>query len=162
MAGGGFGRPEINEQNMIQRIAVPVAEALHSTLSAFHAISQESLRAVRVENDLDRVIFDFDRDALVVEGNPDDDSIEIRLVNRGEFQNTQAVEASHQDPWTCFIGKPFGWGWVTVNQQGYCDGVLLSFGGIDPQLLLTVAASALVVSTITRHQFTESRQTRRS
>jgi hypothetical protein len=24
-----------------------------------------------------------------------------------------------------------------VNQQGYCDGLLLSFGGIDPHLLLT-------------------------
>ncbi|MFY9724038.1 MAG: DUF6334 family protein [Bryobacteraceae bacterium] len=141
---------------MIQRIAVPVAEALHPTLSVFHAISQESLRAVRVENDLDRVIFDFDRGALVVEGNPDDDSIEIQFVNQGEFQNTEAVETSHLDPWARFIGKPFGWGWVTVNQQGYCDGLLLSFGGIDPQLLLTVAASALVVSTITRHEFTKS------
>lgn len=135
---------------MIQSIAVPVAEALHQALSVFHAVSQESLRAVRVENDLERVIFDFDKGALVVEGNPDDDSIEIRLVSQGEFAGIQAVAASHLDPWAPFIGKPFGWGWITVNQQGYCDGLLLSFGGIDPQLLLTVAASALVVSTIMR------------
>jgi len=70
---------------MIQSIAVPVAEALHQALSVFHAVSQESLRAVRVENDLERVIFDFDKGALVVEGNPDDDSIETRLANQGEF-----------------------------------------------------------------------------
>jgi hypothetical protein len=147
---------------MIQRIAVPVAEALHSTLAVFHPISQETLQAVRLEKDLNRVIFDFDRGALVIEGDPDDDSIEVRLMNHGEIESTQAVTVTHLDPWAPFIGKPFGWGWITVNQQGYCDGVLLSFGGIDPQLLLTVAASALVVSTITRHHFSESTQTRRS
>ena len=81
---------------MIQSIAVPVAEALHQALSVFHAVSQESLRAVRVENDLERVIFDFDKGALVVEGNPDDDSIEIRLVSQGEFAGIQAVAASHR------------------------------------------------------------------
>ena len=140
---------------MIRSIAVPVAEALHQTLSVFHAVSQESLRAVRIENGLERVIFEFEKGALVVEGDPDDDSIEIRLVNQGEFASTQAVEVSHLDPWAPFIGKPFGWGWITVNQQGYCDGLLLSFGGIDPQLLLTVAASALVVSTIMRRKLTK-------
>jgi hypothetical protein len=30
-----------------------------------------------------------------------------------------------------------------VNQQGYLDGVLLSFGGVIPQLLITVVASSL-------------------
>jgi hypothetical protein len=37
---------------------------------------------------------------------------------------------------------------VIVNQQGYCDGAMLSFDGIRPGVLLTVVASALKVSAI--------------
>lgn len=141
---------------MIQSIAVPVAGALDPILSVFREVSQQPLRSVRLEEDQNRVILDFERGELVVQGDPDDDSIEVRFVNQGETESTQAVLVGHLDPWASFIGKPFGWGWITVNQQGYCDGLLLSFDGIDPQLLLIVAASALVVSTVTRREFTRS------
>jgi hypothetical protein len=45
--------------------------------------------------------------------------------------------------WREFVGQPFGWGWAVMNQQGYSDGVLLSFGGVTPQVLLEVIASSL-------------------
>jgi hypothetical protein len=45
----------------------------------------------------------------------------------------------------------FGWGWITMNQQGYCDGLLLSFGKvIFPQLVLNVMASAIEVGKIAK------------
>jgi len=44
--------------------------------------------------------------------------------------------------------KSFGWGWLTINQQGYIDGDMLSFAGITPRLLITVVASSLKVSGI--------------
>jgi hypothetical protein len=45
--------------------------------------------------------------------------------------------------WSGLIGKPMGWGWLVVNQQGYLDSVLLSFGGVVPEVAIIVVASAL-------------------
>jgi Family of unknown function (DUF6334) len=39
-------------------------------------------------------------------------------------------------------------GYAVVNQQGYCDGLLLSFGDIRPKVLLQVMASSIEVKAI--------------
>lgn len=49
------------------------------------------------------------------------------------------------EPWQKLIGKECGWTWVTINQQGYRDGVLLSFSGIVPSVMLHVIASSIEV-----------------
>ncbi len=39
---------------------------------------------------------------------------------------------------------------LIMNQQGYIDGLLIGFDGIEPQVLLNVVASSIKVSQITR------------
>jgi hypothetical protein len=56
-------------------------------------------------------------------------------------------------PWRGFIGEPFGWGWITINQQDALDGILISFAGITPQLMLNVMASSIEEGII--HQSSE-------
>jgi hypothetical protein len=129
-----------------------VAEALAPMLSAFQSIIGKPLQSVwqcGTEGSLDRVALDFDGASLVILADENDDSIDITLSEQTDQRNISDVDASDLDPWRGFVGMPFGWGWVTVNQQGYCDGVLLSFGGIFPQIALNVVASSIKVAAIT-------------
>jgi len=129
------------------------AEALSPMLSVFQSISDQPLRAVwqiQTEGSLDRLILDFGPNVFVVGADENDDSIELSISAAADFRNIHGVDASDLAPWKSFVGRSFGWGWVTVNQQGYCDGLLLSFGGIIPQLVLNVIASSIKVGTIER------------
>lgn len=128
------------------------AEALFPMLSNFHSVGEGSLKAVWelfTQGCLERLILDFGSISLVAVADKDDDSIDLELTSAGDFHNAERVDASQTEPWKSFIGKPFGWGWITVNQQGYCDGLLLSFEGIVPQLVLNVVASSIKVARIT-------------
>lgn len=129
------------------------AEALAPMLSAFHAIDGRPLKAVRkiyTEGSLDKLVLDFGTMSLIVVADRNDDSIDIAVTDMPDVRNTDGVDGSHLEPWNKFIGKPFGWGWITINQQGYSDGLLLSFGDVVPQLILNVIASSLKVSVIRR------------
>ena len=128
------------------------AEALSPMLAFFHRIEGKVLHAawkVHTEGSLDRLILDFGSDALIVVADENDDSIDITVADVANLGTTDAVDGSNLDPWKRFVGQAFGWGWVTVNQQGYTDGLLLSFGGIVPQVAINVIASSIKVSTIT-------------
>jgi hypothetical protein len=57
------------------------------------------------------------------------------------------------------IGEAFGLGWITTNQQDALNGILLSFGGIRPQVMLNLVASSIVESVI--HKSSESKQRRK-
>jgi Family of unknown function (DUF6334) len=48
-------------------------------------------------------------------------------------------------PWRELVGKECFWTWVAVNQQGYCDGALLSFEGVVPNVLLNAICSSVTV-----------------
>jgi hypothetical protein len=85
---------------------------------------------------LEQVILDFGPVSLAIVAISDDDSVAVRCVKATDLNTTGLVDASHDQCWNDFIGTSFGWGWVTVNQQGYCDGMLLSFDGIVPQLVV--------------------------
>ncbi len=127
------------------------AEAIAPMLSAFHIIGDRPLRAVWqgfTEGSLDRMVLIFNQVSLIVIANEDDDSIDFTTADTTEGSDLGDINASLSEPWRTFIGKPFGWGWVTVNQQGYCDGLLLSFGGIIPQIVLNVRASSIYIDSI--------------
>jgi Family of unknown function (DUF6334) len=131
--------------------ALAVGEALFPVLSGFHEIGQQSLRAVWQTSTaacLDQIISDFDRLSLIVSAKQEDDSIDFDVVVAASVDRTGGVDASQLPEWKDLIDVPFGWGWVTVNQQGYCDGLLLSFGGIVPQVVLNVTASSILVGRI--------------
>jgi Family of unknown function (DUF6334) len=121
------------------------AEALDPMLGKFRRIDGEILRTVRRVRDegcLVRVILDFGHIYLTIEARPEDDTIDL-WTDEGATVARTGVDASKSEPWSSFVGKPFGWGWVTINQQGYCDGVLLSFDGITPRMMLNVVASSI-------------------
>lgn len=127
------------------------AEALFPMLSAFHSISDLPLQAVwqtLTEGSLDRFVFDFGPKALIVFADENDDSIELSVSETRDFLNEGGVDVSQMEPWASLIGASFGWGWLTINQQGYCDGLLLAFAGIVPQIVLNVIASSIKVGTI--------------
>jgi len=124
---------------------------LHPLLLKFHRISGHALRAVwHVYSDecLDKIILEFDQDCLIVEAEPDDDTIVFHLGSKSDLSRDQRQDASSSEPWRNLIGQGFGWGWITINQQDFLDGILLSFGGIIPQVMLNVIASSIKESVI--------------
>lgn len=128
-----------------------VATALYPMLSRFQELGQQRLRAVWQivdDTDLDRIIFDFDVRSLIVSAVHDNDTVNFEFADETNVDKSDGVEVSKLSPWKDFVGVSFGWGWVTVNQQGYCDGLLLSFGGIVPQIVLTVMASSIEVGRV--------------
>ncbi|MGA2858719.1 MAG: DUF6334 family protein [Candidatus Sulfotelmatobacter sp.] len=128
------------------------AEALFPLLSSFHALNGLSLKAVRetrVDEMVVSIVLDFDSKLLILAADENNDTIELVVRDSSDSeQPPPGGEKGHSSPWQGFIQKKFGWGWVTINQQGYLDGVLLSFDGINPQLIVTVVASSLKVSHI--------------
>ena len=132
-------------------IALAVGNALLPKLESFHEIEGRPLVSIwHVEQlgDLVRLILEFEAVSLIISA-VEDDSI--------DFKATTALEPKiapdhirRSEFWKDFVGLPFGWGWVTINQQGYCDGLLLSFGGIEPQILINVVASSLKLCRISR------------
>lgn len=131
---------------------------LHPLLLEFHGINGHRLRAVwRVYKDesLDKIVLGFDKDSLVVEAEPYDDTITFHLISNKDINTNGWLDASNSEPWIGFIGETFGWGWITINQQDGLDGILISFGGITPQVMLNVMASSIEESVI--HQPSEKR-----
>lgn len=128
------------------------AEALFPLLSSFHALNGLSLKDVRqnrVDDTVVSIVLDFDSKVLILAADEDDDTIEIVVRDSSDSQEpSPGGLLGHTNPWQRFIRKEFGWGWVTINQQGYLDGVLLSFDGISPQLIVTVVASSLKINDI--------------
>ena len=55
------------------------------------------------------------------------------------------VSVRSDKPWKNCIGKEFGWTWLGVNQQGYRDSAMISFDGIEPNILLNTICSSIEV-----------------
>ena len=126
------------------------AQALDPLLSGFRLIDDQVLKTVwyRREFDiLDKIILQFEEMSLAITANGDDE-VNFEAIPSQAINNINYVDASALNPWSAFIGKKFGWGWITMNQQGYCDGLLLGFGSIIPGLIFNVAASEILVGTI--------------
>lgn len=93
----------------------------------------------------DFIALKFTAGVLVFAVNADTDTVEVRHEEAEPFDFSGLIRASDSTPWSSLIGQSFGWGWVAINQQGYQDGVLLSFGGLQPSVLIVAAASSLRV-----------------
>jgi len=127
------------------------AEALFPLLSAFHEINGSVLKTVRQEIYEDShvgIVLDFESKSLIIRANPEDDTVDFFVVASSAIEKSDRNDVSQTFPWKQFIGKEFGWGWVSVNQQGYLDGLILSFGGIIPDLIVTVIASSLKLGSV--------------
>jgi hypothetical protein len=127
------------------------AEALLPVLSHFHELGNEHLKAVYIRDDegsVDQVLLVFDGKVLRVTADADWDTIEFCVSSLDSDDLTNSNDRTQSLPRSSFVSQPFGCGWVTLNQQGYCDGILISFGGVVPMLSLNVAASSVRVSAL--------------
>jgi hypothetical protein len=128
-----------------------VAEAMGPMLDVFHAIGEAPLDRVEylyAHGCLERIVFGFGPMSLVALADEDDDTVAISAANTGSLNLAPEADVSHMPLWKPLIGKPFGWGYIVVNQQGYCDGLLLGFGDIRPRVLLQVMASSIDIKPI--------------
>jgi hypothetical protein len=136
---------------MTDRLKIQAAEAVYPLLSIFHEVNGLPLRSVRqnyFEGSRVSIVLECGSRTLTLRADENDDTVNIFLDGIADFTVDQVEIVDEQEPWKEFIGQEFGWGWIMVNQQGYLDGVVLSFGGIVPQLMITVMASSLKVRKI--------------
>lgn len=133
-------------------VKTEAAEALYPLLSHFHKIENQALKAVWKFVDaglIERIVLDFGKVSLLVDADSEYDTINFVVKDCARVRRTGYINATRLDPWKSFIGKPFVWGWVIINQQGYCDGLLLSFDSIAPNLILNVIGSEIKVGIVT-------------
>ncbi len=132
-----------------------MSESLRQVLSTFQTIDDErgddesplrNVWYIRNDSCLEQVVLQLGDMFLVVAANQDDDT--VILSTALSFDTTTAENVSTSGTWHDLIGKSFGWGWATVNQQGYCDGIMLSFSGIEPKVCLNVIASSIKVAAV--------------
>jgi hypothetical protein len=95
------------------------AQILDPLLSHFCTIEDQQLRAVSYFYDsglLEAIILDFISVSLDLKVEPDDDTISFGVNEIDGLCRTGYVDASVLEPWDRLIGKPFGWGWVTIGE----------------------------------------------
>jgi hypothetical protein len=113
-----------------------------SAMAPFHAAQGYTLTAV-LSADTDKgeeIILAFGVRGLVFGCDADTDALELAFV---ELDDVDDADDLTGDPaWSKYIGKEFSTGWLTVNQQGFADGALLSFDDVVPEVGLNVVAGA--------------------
>ena len=97
------------------------------------------------DNCREALTLEFTTRNLLFTANPDDDTIHVRSEDTSSSNTSEWTRRDAKEPWKSLIGTAFGWGWITINQQGYCDGVLLSFDGVLPTIMLCVIGSGITV-----------------
>jgi hypothetical protein len=118
-------------------------------LSIFQSISKLPRISVSEKSSkgrLEEVVLDFGETCLIITANEEEDSLELRAAQRPGTAGF--VNVSESQPWTRFIGKKFGWGWLTINQLGAWDGLMLGFEAAAPEILLHAIDSSIRVRVI--------------
>ena len=124
---------------------------MQGALDAFHSINDMRLRNVIQVYEYDTLailVLEFDTASLFLTAVANDDSLDVSTTEPEHKSSLKFEGANEVKVWSDVLGKRFGWGWVTVNQQGYRDGALLSFEGIVPQIFVKVIASTLKFGTV--------------
>lgn len=125
------------------------ANTFFPRLSVFQAIANLSLVSVSEKSSAghrDEMVLDFGQTLLVITANEEEDSLELRAAQ--ETESSSLVNVSESEPWNKFIGKKFSWGWLTINQLGSWDGLVLGFEAATPQIMLHVIDSSIKVGMI--------------
>ena len=118
---------------------------MSETLKPFLQAQGRQLTAV-LGNDTgegEEIILAFSAEGLVFRCNEDSDAISVSFEAITALEGADDLTA--EPTWSRFIGKEFSTGWLTLNQQGYTDGALLSFDGVVPEVGLNVVAAAFEV-----------------
>jgi Family of unknown function (DUF6334) len=125
------------------------ASVFFPRLSIFQSISNLPLISVSEKSSEGRpeeMVLDFGETCLIITANEEEDSLEVRAAQRPDTAGF--VNVSESEPWTRFVGKRFGWGWLTINQLGAWDGLMLGFEAAAPQIMLHVTDSSIRVGVI--------------
>jgi hypothetical protein len=128
-----------------------VVTSYQDYLDSFYALaSAEPERLVAVYQKItdkcrEELALEFTTKTLFFTANPDDDTISVRSEDASSVNTSAWTRLEAKKPWKSLLGAEFGWGWVTINQQGYCDGVLVSFDGLLPTIMLCVTGSSITV-----------------
>jgi hypothetical protein len=132
-------------------------EAHQNILDAFDRLSLTTDRQLQAVHEewLDgcrsRLILSFAGESLILKAVEEDDTIEVSVAE-SMLPDSNFLAVSNEMAWKSLVGKEFGWGWATINQQGYCDGILLSFDNVVPRIVVNVSASSLDVFSIADFQ----------
>jgi hypothetical protein len=118
-----------------------VGELLHDDFEPFTSTLPARLLSVYTDTDSATLIVNTDGGGLHFRADPDD----TLYWGDGPIEESD-VDLSEQEPWRSLIGLECDFAWSTINQQGYMDGALLSFGGMLPRIALNVIASTIKVS----------------
>jgi hypothetical protein len=128
-----------------------VVTSYQDYLDSFYALaSAEPEKLVAVYEKItdkcrEALALEFTTKTLLFTANPDDDTISVRSEDAPSVNTSAWTRLEAKKPWKSLIETEFGWGWVTINQQGYCDGILLSFAGLSPTIMLCVTGSSITV-----------------
>jgi hypothetical protein len=120
-------------------------KALSPILQPFHQAQGKQLTAVlrRDTDEGEEMILAFGMDGLFFACDEDLDKLTLRFEELSDIEDVE--DLTTDAAWNRFLGKEFFWGWLTINQQGYNDGALLSFDGVVPEIGLNVVASEFEV-----------------
>lgn len=129
---------------------VAAATALDPRLRLFDGLGCREMSAVWSRHEcgsLTEIVLNFG--GLFLAATAEEDYDTLRIEVRTEQSLTGFTHISATAPWDRYLGQPFSWGWLTLDQQGYPDGVLLGFGDdIYPKIILNVIASEIKVGAI--------------
>jgi hypothetical protein len=99
------------------------------------------------------VALHFNEGVLVIEVDPEDDTVDIRLGSEADLLHspgTTESDRSFEPQWSPLLGFNCAWRWVFTNQQGYRDGaqVELSHDGQHFGFQWIAAASSLLAAEV--------------
>lgn len=118
---------------------------MSDVVKAFLEAQGRQLTAV-LSNDTtegEELLLAFGSEGLVFRCNEDSDALAISLEPLPALDDAEDLTA--HPIWSRFLGKEFSTGWLMMNQHGYCDGALLSFDGVVPEVGLNVVAAAFEI-----------------
>ncbi len=106
--------------------------------------------ASEADGDVDAVGFVFEEACFVVLVEPDDDSVDCRLLTAEQYSAWAERDGVGPDArWADCVGESLSWVWALQNQNGYEDAVQLYFCS-GRTLQLMAAASAFSLHEVTR------------
>jgi hypothetical protein len=94
------------------------------------------------------VLFDFGDGFLRVHVNENDDTLSASFLDPAAYADAEFEAGSRWSDFGEFreyIGRSCGLTWQAVNSQGYCDSILIAFGGIVPDVMLHALASSILL-----------------
>ena len=98
----------------------------------------------------DQLVLDLGESCLGFAVDVDTDTIAAEFQPT-PFRSKKGFASVRADAaWKDYVGKECGWTWFGWNQQGYRDSVLISFNGIEPNVLLQTMASSIEIYVISR------------